>query len=272
MLTQKQWKIQHLAQHMSNVAVSAAAEAGRRAAERQSMVKEHGIVAEEMRKLTDKMIELVEQNIFGKLSDEEFDKMMKDIIMMSTYLALNAALVACKVLEHKPMAVFAEEIRNLSLELAELYNQEQQYLDIPSVSPRSRVVKGAFFMLRTVSGDITWCENAQFVNEIMLYVPDFIKNNRLVVNNEWRNMDIPVIKMGEVSQNAGLIIITNDVDPTKQYAVLAEITVNILSNSYVGVSTKSKSNIPVRECWTTSDGSELIFPDWEILANTIQEK
>ena len=267
MLTQKQWKLQHLAQHMSNVAVSAAAEAGRRAAERQSMVKEHGIVAEEMRKLTDKMIELVEQNIYGKLSDDDFDKMMKDIITMSTFLALNAALVACKVLEHKPMAVFAEEIRNLTVELGELYGQEQQYLDMPSVSPRSRVVRGAFFLLRTISGGIVWCENAQFVNEIMLYVPDFIENNHLVINNEWRNMNIPVIKMGDVSQNAGLIIITSDVDSNKQYAVLAEITINILSNSHVGISTQSKSNIPVRECWTTSDGSEMIFPDWEKLAN-----
>ena len=271
MLTQKQWKIQHLTERMGNIAINAASEAARRAAEHLTMVKEHAIVAEEMRIMTNKMMELTEQNIFGKLDDESFDKSMKDILIMTTYLALNSALVACKALEHKPMAVYAEETRNLSLELGELYGIKQQFIDIPVVSKKNRVIKDPFFMLRAISGKYIWCENAQYVNEIFMYNTDFVKDNRLIINNEMCNMDIPIIKLGDVHENAGLIIISNDSNPHMKYAILAEITINILHNSYVGVSQPSNSDIPVRECWIASDGSEMIFPDWEKLANTVQE-
>ena len=265
MITQKQWRIQHLAGHMGNVAVSAAAEAARRKAERQSMVKEHAVVADEIRNISSKMIMLVEQNVFNKLDDNSFDIALQGLIVQSTFLALNAALVACKVLEHKPMAVFAEEVRNLTIELCELYGQTQQYIDIPVPENKNRVVDDTFFLIRAVSGSYIWCENARFVNEILLYTPELISNNRLMIKNGWRDIDAPFIKLGDVINNAGLVIITDDRDPNKQYAVLAEITVNLLANSYVGVSKSSASDIPVRECWIASDGSEMIFPDWEQL-------
>ena len=265
MLTQKQWKIQQIAERMNNVSLMAASEAARRIAGHMTMGKEHAIVAEEMRTLSNKMIKLVEQNIFNKEDDVTFEKAMKDIITMFTFLALNTALVACKVLEHKPLAVLADETRNLSFELCELLDQEQKYIDIPVVSPKSRVVKDTVFLLRAISGKYIWCENTQFINEIMFYNTDYIIDNRLKINNKWRDTDIPIIKLGEVPQNPGLVIISNDSDPKKQYAVLAEITINILSNSHVGVSQSSKSDIPYRECWAASDGSEMIFPDWEKL-------
>ena len=269
MLTQKQWKIQYLSERMSNIAISMAAEAARRKAEHRTMVKEHAIVAEELRKLTDKMIELVEQNIFNKLENDVFDTAMKDVITMSTLLALNAALVACKVQENKQMAVFAEEIAYLSMDLSTLYGQKQKFHDIAKVSPKSRVAGDVFFvLLKTISGKYVWCENTQYVNEIMLYIPEYIINNRLIIKNEFRNMDMPFIKLGDETENSGLIIISNDLDSSKQYAVLAEININILSNSHIGVSKTSGSDIPVRECWAASDGSEMIFPDWEKIANS----
>ena len=266
MLTQKQWKIQHLAERMGNIAISAGAEAARRAAERQSMVREHGIVADELRMLAGRMMEMVEQNIFGKLDNGSFDTAMRDLLNRSTFLALNAALVACKALEHKPMSLFAEEVRSISLELGALYGQAQQYRDIPAVSKKSRVVNDIFFLFRAISGRYTWCENARFVNEILFYSPGLIQNNRLIVKNEWRDMDMPFIKLGDVTENAGVVIISNDRDSGRRYAVLAEVTVNVLANSHVGVCQPSASDIPVRECWLASDGSEMIFPDWEKIA------
>jgi len=266
MITQKQWKTRQLAEHMQSTATSIAAEAAHMYSMRQFMAKEHAIIAEEMSGISERMLKTLEQNIFGGLQESEFDHMVLEMLKRIEFLTLNAALLACKVKEHKAMAVFAEQLLNTSLELQELYEREAAYLDIAEVSPRSTVVTDWFYMFTAISGKYTWRENAQLIAEVMNYRPEYVQGNRYVVKEGNRDMDIPFIKLGEVTNNPGVVIVMDWLNPSKLYAVLAELAIpHSLSNSRVGISKPSTADIPVRDCWSASDGSDLIFPDWEKL-------
>ena len=267
MITQKQWKIQQLAERMQGIATSIASESAHMYSMRQSMAKEHSVIAEEMGGISVRIFKTLEQNMFGGLRDNDFDNIISEMLKRIEFLTLNAALLACKVKEHKAMAVFAEELLNVSLELQELYKREPAYLDIPEVSPRSPVVTDWFYMFTAISGKYVWRENAQLIAEVMNYVPEYVQGNRYVIKDGNRDMDIPLVKLGEISSSAGIVIVMDWLNPSKLYAVLAELKVpHSLSNSRVGISKPCTADIPVRDCWLASDGSELIFPDWEKLS------
>lgn len=266
MLTQKQWKIQHLAEQLLNTATSADAEAASRDAQRQGAAKDHLIVAEEIRNVAAHIMEALEHNIFGGLADNEFDVMINDLAKRTSFLALNAALVACKVREHKAMAVFADRLRSTALEILSLYGKEKDYVDIPAVYPRSRVVTDVFYLLCATSGNVRWYENAHLVQEFLDYCPEYFQGNRLVINNNWRNMNLPIIRLGDVPEDPSLVIVSDAHNPQKLYAVVASVNLHSLANSYVGVSKPCDAGIPIRECWSASDGSDIIFPDWEKLS------
>ena len=100
------------------------------------------------------------------------------------------------------------------------------------------------------------------MQEVFLYAPDLLQGDRFVLKNSWRDMDMPFIKLGEAAPDSGIVIISDSSDPQKHYAVLASFCIHALSNSRVGVSKPYQKDLPVRECWSASDGSDLIFMDW----------
>jgi len=263
MLNQKLWKIKSMAERMSNLAYSIAAEAARQKVKRQQMTREQATIAEETRTLSMRLLDAAESGIFGNLPESGFDAIAEDITKKVSFLALNTAFVSCKLPEFMPVAVFAEELLNIWRELSEALGDVVEFTDIPTPSPRSRVIPGVFYLLRATSGDTVWCENAQLVTEVLDYCPEFIQDNRLVIKNAWRDLDIPFIKLGEVAENRGIVIIADAIDKKKYYAVYASVSVHCLANSYVGVNKPYTGDMPVRECWAASDSSELIFPDWE---------
>jgi len=266
MITQKQWKIRQIAEQMLGTATSIAAEAAQMYSMRQYMAKEHAIIAEELTGISKRILEALEKNIFSDLQQSKFDGMMSEMLRRIEFLTLNAALLACKVSQHKAMAVFAEQLLNASLELKELYEQKTNYMDIPEVSPRSTVVTDWFYMFTAISGKYVWRENAHFIAEVMDFSAEYVQGNRYVVKEGSRDMDIPFITLGEATNKPAVVIVTNSLDPKKQYAVLAELSIpHSLSNSRVGISKPCTADIPVRDCWSASDESDLIFPDWEKL-------
>ena len=265
MLTNKQWKIQSLSERMNNLAVSIAAESARQAVQRQRTAKEQAIIAEETRSLAARLFEAVENSAFKNLNESDFDTIVRKVTERASFLALNTAFVSCRLPELYPVTVFAEELLNLWRELSEALGDTVVFTDIPMPSPRSRVIPDVFYMLRATSGEVTWCENAQLVIEVLEYCPDYIHGGKLIINNEWRNMDMPFITLGDVPCNPGIIIISDAQDRNIQYAVHTSVSVHGLANSYVGINKSYSGSFPVRECWSASDGSDLIFPDWERL-------
>jgi len=269
MLTQKQWKIQYLAERMNNLALNLAAESARQIVLRQHTAHEQAIIAEEARNIAVRLLEAVEAGIYRNLSNYDFDKIAHDMAKRTSFLALNAAFVSCKIPELMPVAVFAEELLNIWRELTDTLEVRVDFTDIPVPSPRSTVIPDVFYLFQATSGNITWCENARLVMEVLGAEGDgleYVQGNRYVIKNNWRDLDVPFINLGEVSENPGIIIIADASDRKKQYAVYASVSVHGLVNSYVGVSQTYSGEIPVRECWLASDGSELIFPDWEKLS------
>jgi hypothetical protein len=251
---------------MLSTSTAAAAEAAHLMVLRQPMVKEHAVIAEETRTISVRIMDALEKNLFCGLPDGEFETIIVEMSRMTAFLALNAALLASKVREHKALAVFADELRNFSLYLGEVYGYEQKHFDIPAVSPRSGVIADALNVFSAFSGKYQWAENARFVSEILSYAPEHIHERRLIIKNETRDMDIPFIQLGDIPENPGVVIISDCFDPKKNYAVLAEFNVNSLFFCYAGVNKPCALDIPVRECWSASDGGELIFPDWEKLS------
>ena len=266
MLTQKQWKIQQLAEHMHNTATSAGIVAANLAALRKPMVSEHGVIADETRIVSLKILEALEKNVYADLSNSEFETIILELSRQTAFAALNAALLAGKVMEHKALAVVADELRYTAMELGTVCGNTHKYKDIPFVSPRSTVVSDTFDLFHATSGQYTWYENARFVQEILNYCPEHIQDNRLVINNTWRDLDAPVIRFGDVPKDAGIVIISDAFNPQKLYAVVAEFKILSLARSYVGVCKPCSAEIPVRECWSASDGSDMIFPDWDALS------
>ena len=262
MLTQKQWKIQLLTEHMHNTATTAATIAANLSVLRQPMVREHAIIAEETRSISIRIIKALEKNIYEKLPDDEFGILILELARRLEYLTMNAALVACKVLEHKSLAVVADNLRYYSIELGELFGKKHEFSDIPAVSPRSTVIPDVFFIFSAVSGKYRWYENAQLVQEVLDYCPEYIKNGRLVMENQRHSLNAPLIQWGDINKNSGIAVIADAHDPKKFYAVISEFGLHSLFNGHVGINKAPASDIPVRECWSASDGSDIMFLDW----------
>jgi hypothetical protein len=263
----KHHKILYLAERMVNLSLMEASESARQAVQRQLMVHEQALAAEETRQIAFRIIEVAEGNTTGSLSDDEFGTIMQDIVKSLSFLALNTAFICCKVRELHPMAVFAEEKLNIWREMSEILGNTVEYRDVPAAMPRSRIIRDVFYMFSARSGKYLWSENAHLVIEVLNYCPEYIKGNRLVIKEGRRDLDIPFINLGNVTQNAGVVIISDALDPKRLYAVLAEADVHGLVNSCVGVNKPCNADIPVRECWAASDGSEILFPDWEELSS-----
>ena len=268
MLTQKQWKIQCLAERMNNLSNNIAAEAARQTVQRQHMANEQTIIAEETRIIALRLLDAVEAGIFNNLCEEDFIIIVQKAAAMTSFLALNTAFVSCKIPELKPVAVFAEELLNIWCDLSEALGDIIEFKDIPVPSPRSKIIPGVFYLFRATSGGVTWCENAQLVMEVLGDDGmEYVQGDRYIIKNHWRDLDVPFIKFGEVPENPGIVIIADAIDRKKHYAVYASVSIHGLVNSYVGVNKKYNGEIPVRECWSSSDGSDLIFPDWEKLSS-----
>jgi hypothetical protein len=217
-----------------------------------------------------RLLETIEAGIYRNLSDDDFDSIAKGLAKRTSFLAINCALVSCKIPELKPVAVFAEELLNIWREISDVLGDKMEFKDIPVPSPRSSVMPDIFYLFQATSGNITWCENCHLVMEVLGDDSDgmeYVQGNRYIIQNHWRDLDVPFIKLGEVSENPGIIIIADANDRKKQYAVYASVSVHGLVNSYVGVNKSYSGRIPVRECWSASDGSELIFPDWNKLSS-----
>ena len=266
MLTHKQWKTQCLAERIQNLATSIAAEASRRSVLYQPVAKDVAFIAEETRRMAEYIMKSLERNIFNGFQNSDFDTHMLNASRRASNLALNAGLLACKEKEHLPLAVFAEDLRNFAVQLGEVYGKELKYFDIPKISPKSAVITDMVFLFNATSGKYVWWENAFFVKEIMFYEPEYIQGNRLIIKNEWRNMDMPFIKLGDVPKDPSIVIISDAFDPKKYYAILADFDIHALVNAHAGVNKPCASDIPVRECWSASDGRDIMFLDWNKIA------
>lgn len=275
MITKKQWKCQQLAEHLYTISLGISKDTARQQATYNlTFTNEHGVIAEETRKLYKFVSMTLEQNIYGGLSDEDFNKMIKDAACMSSFLALNTAIVCSKLGLLKPLAVYADEIRVISLELAELCGHQMpaDYLDIPTVDPVSKAVNERVYLFSGISGKYVWTESTQYIVEILLYCPEFIKDNHLQIVNGHKNMKkpLPVIDLDKTkehtSENSCIVIINDHDDYGKSYAVIADYpNLNAIFNAFVGVSVDSPLDIPVRECWSGAGGSYINFIDWKKL-------
>jgi hypothetical protein len=261
----------NIAQQMNSLALDATLEAARSGKEHKIMVREQAVIAEEIRTIALRIMAAVEQNTFGKLPEDEFEIMMSGLVKRALFLSTNSALISFKADKIIQLSIITEELRALSCRLAELYKSGNKSPQLPrdySVAyPVSRVISGTVVFFTAVTGEYTWRENADNVVEIFYYDPCFITGNRFKFKNEWRDMDYPIIDLRKQNKNddiGGIVIISDACDPKKLYAVYTDE--HGFVEGQVGVNKPCGLDIPVRECWAASGGGDIIFPDWERIA------
>jgi len=235
------------------------------------------IVAEETRKMTDKMQYLVEQAMFD---DEDVDmETMKEKAHEILLLALNAAIEANRLQEKgKQAAVCAEEIRALSYMLANEISDDIPLDRIPKNSvpwaktPLSTIPQlipsPTFILLKTAETFIV--ENLLNVQEVC-YGFTVNKDNRLML----RGNELPVINVSEflnrkTDKTIYIILCAPWADESAKYAVAVE-SFECLFYSPIGTPIAPPADMPlskyVRECWENENGEPFYFMDWIKMAN-----
>jgi len=272
MITQKQWKIQHLAENAKNLSTSIAAESAQQMARHMPQSRDFVPIAEETRRLAIRLAEAVEKNIFGGLPDSDFDEYIRGCGKAFMVYALNAGIISSRLREYMRLSVYADELRNFALELRELIRPERAFNDIPAVWPPHPVLADTITLFCATSGGHRWYENAGLVKEIAdSSLAKHVQDGRLIAKT-WREMDMPFITLGTAGEDSVIVFVNDSANPDIEYAILADVTVNSLANLRPGITKPAKSSIPARDCWATTDGNDILFPNWAAITEISRPK
>jgi len=228
------------------------------------------IVAEETRKMTDKMQQLVTEAIFD---DVEINvEVMKEMALQIMLLALNAAIESHKLdIKGKQAAVCAEEIRSLAYMLTTEISEDVPLDRLPdmvipwSKAPLTSVQSDnvCFILLKT--GDIYFVENLINI-QMVCYGLTENENKNIIL----RGTELPVINtpnlLNKRTENPTYIILRAPwAEDNKEYAVAVD-SFGCLFYSPIGTPIAPPENMPlakyVRECWENENGDPFYFMDW----------
>jgi Chemotaxis signal transduction protein len=185
--TKAVWKSQVLAERVRCLAHSVAMEAAARDS------KAYAVVASEALKLAEEILGLAERARFGEMGDASFLEALSGAADRLELLSLNAGFVAFESRGDKAIAISADELRAVALELRRLAPRRCSASDLSSgdasIEPASpsRATKTADWFLSFFVGAegeaLRIVENLSFVRELMLY-------DKLALKIEGASMDL----------------------------------------------------------------------------------
>jgi len=223
------------------------------------------VVADETRRMANIIYELVEKALFEN-DDIGYDK-ISDIAFMLNLLALNSAFESHRIgWQGKAAAVCAEDIRNLSQEVAKLLdaNAGLPYNEA-ALSPKNRITSvdtSQCFIYLDIGG--------VYVVELLDNVKEICWDTERVGNHlKLRGQEIPLIdmlgKLEKVQDKATYIFLNTPwAEQNKTYAVAA--TVIHLFYSPIGKPVNAPADTPlaeyVREYWESDGDTPFLFMNW----------
>ena len=255
------WKLDRIGERLWTLARLSATQAAALANDG----KELAVVAEETRKMADKVNEVVERTAFdGADIDKE---QIVPLALMLNLLALNSAIASFR-LGHlgKQAAVCADDVRNLAYEIVCLFDKEaadkaKQFIHPWPKYPLTSINKGEYLHLYV--GGLHILESLDNVKEVCGYM---VRKDSVI---NLRGMELPLVdcyKMIGKTQETPIYVImwTPWAKQNKTYAVTAEV--KGLHFSPIGRHMEPPDDMPlakyVRECWENENGELFYFMDW----------
>ena len=235
------------------------------------------IVAEETRKMSDKMQLLIEQAIFENV-EINMGK-LKNAALEIMFLAYNAAIESHRLEEKgKQAAVCAEEIRSLAYLLTTDITDEIP-LDrhpenvIPwAKTPLTTVISNNLCFFLVEAGGKFFVENLINVEEVCYGLKE--ENGIVTI----RGRKLPVVNLPKFLDTVSdkqkyakyVILRTPWAEESAEYAVAVDDFVTLFY-SPIGTPVPAPADMPlykyVRECWENENGDPFYFMDWIKMAN-----
>ena len=260
------WKLDHTAERLWIVAMLVA----RESAVLENDGRELAVVADETRKLANRINDMVEKTMFGE--EEIKQDELVHVATMLTYLSLNSAIAALRKGQRgKQVAVCAEEVRQMAMGLVSLLKGEhaRQETIIPlPLYPLSSVDNRICFLQFSVNG-IRFVENVNNIKEVVY--GKWVERTDTCI--KVRGTEIPLVDgfqmLGKPQDILNYVILrTPWAEQDKIYAVASEdFSVNTIFYSPIGRPMNAPYDMPlaayVRECWEAEDGSPFYFMNWQ---------
>lgn len=223
------------------------------------------VVADETRKLANKVHDLVEHTLFDE--KELSPGNIRDLAFRLHLLALNNAIESSRIgWRGKPAAVCADDIRGLAYELATLFDDSNlKKHEVITPIPKDCITSassGNEFLLLNIGG-IAVVERLSNIKELCMY------NGCTDTHLNLRGMEIPLIDgyslLGTPKEEPVFVILqTPWAEQNKTYAVLADV--ECLFFSPIGKLVDAPADMPlakyVRECWESENSTPFYFMDW----------
>ena len=263
------WKLQQISERLWILAVTMTQQAaGLGGADG----RDFAIVAEETRRMTQKVNQVIERELFD--GEEINKKMLTELALQLNLLALNAVMVANHTIESdtkgRAAAVSAEEIRNLAFEIVTLFDDKLEEKVRQSVNPYPKnplttVNKSYSFLLFSIAG-IPVKENLINIREVNGTVVEHT-DNRINLRGE----DLPLVNAYKILDKpyepTNYITLRTPWASQNQTVVIASDRCDGVITNPLGMNVAPPADMPlakyVRECWENENGEPFYFMDWE---------
>ena len=260
------WKLDHTAERLWIVAMIIA----RESAALENDGRELAVVADETRKLANRINSMVERMMF---SGEEIKQgELVEVATMLTYLSLNSAIAALRKGQRgKQAAVCAEEVRQMAMGVIYQLAGEDEGPKMSIPLPRNPLVSidnRVCFLQFSVAG-IRFVENVNNIKEVVY--GKWVERTDTCI--KVRGTEISLIDgfkmLGKPREILNYVILrTPWAEQDKLFAVASEdFSTNTIFYSPIGRPMDTPADMPlarcVRECWEAEDGPPFFFMDWQ---------
>jgi len=276
----KLWLCQQYAQKAWTLSLCFAQEAGRIG----HFGRGYAALADETRTLANKLFEYTGKAKFDGADSGEL-KGIVDFAFHIGLLSVNAAVEILRVNSivtdlsvNKSMAVLADDLRNLALDINALADTRvwQQNTVLTEAAAPLKSTYATDFFFRFSIGGIPLVENVANISEIISGLPEGgdmfkIKSKTLPVINCYRHFGLTPIVLNK-NNRIHMIIQPDGPDienflSNDMYAVpIDDLDINTIFHSKIGCPVPPKGNHALadyaRECWDAVGGGQFVFVDW----------
>lgn len=224
------------------------------------------IVADETRNLACKLNDLVGRCLFDDGEIEAGN--IRKVALQLHLLALNAAIESSRFSSWgKPVAVCADDIRNLAYEVAVLFQENTDIKRFDGITPMPKTRINSIdsvneFLLLDIAG-VHVVEPLINIKEVCM------SDNRTETHFKLRGMEIPLVDgyklLGKSNSESSYVILqTPWAERNKTYAVAADVL--CIFYCRIGKPVDFSTDMPLakylRECWESENDEAFYFMDW----------
>ena len=282
----KIWLCEQYAQKAWTLSLGFAQEAGRSG----HFGRGYAVVAEEARTLANKLFDYTAKAKFESTVADDF-KGIVDFAVMTGFLAVNTMIEILRVNPvisdmsiNKSIAVLAEELSRLAIEINTLADTRvwKKPFVLPEITTPLKSTNNIDYFFRFSIGGIPLVENTSNVMEVLYGTrkADAQGDTLSVRGSKMRNLNLykrfnlsyeglySDMQTFMIIQPEGTSYLGNAGDG--MYAVpIDDLDIFAIFQSKIGCAVLPKTDnafVPyARECWDVTDGSQLMFVDWQKL-------